>query len=610
MARKLGLKNWRFGLAVLVLAECATFGAPAIAPVTPAAAQFFDQRYPSLSRQRPRSGGFFDSLFGGGRSSGEREVPNPYQHQYQLQREAPSETSRAPAARKDTKPDQGEPTTNIVVLGDSMADWLAYGLEDAFGDAPEIGIVRKNKPFSGLLRYDSKNDLDWWHVARDLLANEKASYVVMMIGVGDRQNMREKDVAKEAEQQKADAAKTAQTTSDQAKTDAAKTDAAKADPAKSPDAAKADPNKPDDGKADDRTDEAKTDAEQAIVAPEPKRTAKRAGNGVIEFRTDEWAKVYSHRIDETIAALKSKGVPVFWVGLPSIRGTKSTADVSYLNDLYRARAEKAGAVYVDVWDGFVDEGGKFTTFGPDYEGQMRRLRSADGVYFTKYGARKLAHYVEREIRRTMANRGPIALPMGPTPAMPADGKSAVRPLAGPVVPLTTISGNNDELAGGNVAQARADASAAAVLVKGDPIAPAPGRADDFIWPPGSERPKVEAPVAKPAAAAKPQAAITPPAAPVATPAVAPPVAVAPAPPPVAAKPPNAPQAIMTPEPAAAAKPEPKQETKPEAKPRAAEARPQPRHPQAADPRAPRPPQGIAQQPPRRRDEGGLFGLFR
>ncbi|MBS0247244.1 MAG: DUF459 domain-containing protein [Proteobacteria bacterium] len=600
MGRKLGLKQWRFGLAVLVLAECATFGVPIFAPVMPAAAQFFDQRYPSLSRSRQRSGGFFENLFGGGRSGGEREVPNPYQHQ---QREAPAESSRAPAARKEAKTaDQPEPTTNIVVLGDNMADWLAYGLEDAFADAPEIGIVRKNKPFSGLLRYDAKNDLDWWHVARDLLANEKASYVVMMIGVADRQNLREKDIAKEAEQQ--------------AKSDAAKADAAKAGQAGS-DQTKTDPNKPDQAK-----DPNKPDAEASIVAPEPKRQAKRS-NGVIEFRTDEWAKVYSHRIDETIAALKSKGVPVFWVGLPSIRGTKSTADVSYLNDLYRARAEKAGAVYVDVWDGFVDEEGKYTTFGPDYEGQMRRLRSGDGVYFTKYGARKLAHYVEREIRRYMANRGPIALPMGPAAPMPSDGKPAARPLAGPVVPLTTITSNTDQLAGGNAAAARADASATAVLVKGDSVAPAPGRADDFIWPPGSERPKVEAPAAKPAAApakpaaAKPQAAISPPAAPVATSA---------APAPVAVKPEPATPSIVTPEPLpqtkpaeaklepqseAKPKPEPKAEAKPEPKPHAAQVRQPPHHPQAADPRAPRPPQGVARQPaPRRRDDGGLFGLFR
>ena len=85
---------------------------------------------------------------------------------------------------------------------------------------------------------------------------------------------------------------------------------------------------------------------------------------MIEFRSDRWAKIYSKRIDETIAALKSKGVPVFWVGLPSIRGTKSTADAVYLNDLYRARAERAGIVYIDVWDGFVDEAGKYSNYRP------------------------------------------------------------------------------------------------------------------------------------------------------------------------------------------------------------------------------------------------------
>ncbi len=125
---------------------------------------------------------------------------------------------------------------------------------------------------------------------------------------------------------------------------------------------------------------------------------------MIEFRSDQWAKVYSRRIDETIAALKSRGVPVFWVGLPSIRGTKSTADAVYLNNLFRARAQRAGVTYIDVWDGFVDDAGKYSSYGPDYEGQTRRLRSGDGVFFTKYGARKLAHYVEREIRRYMSNR--------------------------------------------------------------------------------------------------------------------------------------------------------------------------------------------------------------
>ena len=572
MKRNAKILRMLTGLAVLALAEAAALAGVAMLSATPAQAQFFEPRYPSLQRQR--GGGFFDSLFGGG--------GRQRQDDREISREAPADYSRAPPPRKDTRPDQPEPTTSIVVLGDGMADWLASGLEDAFGDAPEVAIVRKSKQYSGLLRYDARTDQDWWQVARDLLTAEKANYVVMMLGVGDRQNLRERDVAKEAEQVSKEQAKTAA-----------------GEPAKT-----------------------ETDDEAAIVAPEPKATApRRPAGGGVEFRSEPWEKIYIRRIDDTMAALRSKGVPVFWVGLPPIRGAKSTADTGYLNDLYRARAEKAGAVYVDVWDGFVDEEGKYTNFGPDFEGQMRRLRSGDGVYFTKYGARKLAHYVEREIRRYMANRGPIALPMGPTGPLPGDGKSAVRPLAGPVVPLTSLTGNNDELIGGNAASARADASATAVLVKGDAVMPAPGRADDFIWPPGTERPKVETPVATPAPAA-PKAAAVAPAAPVVAPVVAPAA-------PVAARPDPAPTTIMKPEPAPVAKPaetkpaeaRPAQaavEPKPAPPPRAAERPPaadnRPRPPQqqqAVDPRAaPRPPQGIVQRPPPRRDDGGLFGIFR
>ena len=32
---------------------------------------------------------------------------------------------------------------------------------------------------------------------------------------------------------------------------------------------------------------------------------------------------------------------------------------------------KAGITYVDVWDGFVDEAGRFVLKGPDFEGQPR-----------------------------------------------------------------------------------------------------------------------------------------------------------------------------------------------------------------------------------------------
>ncbi len=142
---------------------------------------------------------------------------------------------------------------------------------------------------------------------------------------------------------------------------------------------------------------------------------------------------------------------MLWVGLPAMRGAKGTADMLFLDSLYRDAAGKAGITYVDVWDGFVDEAGRFLQKGPDFEGQIRQLRSYDGVYFTKPGARKLAHYVEREITRLLAARSaPIALPSEPaTPdANALPGQPAPRPLAGPILPLVASSVGTDQLLGG------------------------------------------------------------------------------------------------------------------------------------------------------------------
>lgn len=450
MFGKLRSSHWLVGAAILALIDCAGVAAIELSMISPAQAQF-DQGFYPFRRHVPRSGGFFQQLFG---------PSNSRHYQREEERSAPSQHVDHLRAPLPPKPDKDvTPTTTILVMGDGMSDWLGYGLEEAFSDTPEVAVVRKDKQRSGLIRYDTKGDLDWWHAVRDILTKEKANYVVMMIGLNDRENIREKDVAKEDEKQKAE--------KEQAKNAADKgTQAAqkKDQPA---------------GTAPD--DKQAAEGGQDIVVPE----SKGASNGVIAFRSDLWAKVYSRRIDETIAALKSKGVPVFWVGLPSIRGTKSTADAVYLNDLFRARAERAGINYIDVWDGFVDDSGKYSTFGPDYEGQIRKLRTADGVYFTRYGARKLAHYVEREIRRYMTNRAlPVALPSGPIVPAPEGGKSAVRPVAGPVVPLTVTTGNSDQLLGAPGSRATyGDAIANDVLVKGETVRAQPGRADDFAWQP-------------------------------------------------------------------------------------------------------------------------------
>src|SRR5215469_6228130 len=247
--------------------------------------------------------------------------------------------SKAPPPRKLETP----ATSTVVVIGDSMADWLGYGLDEKYADQPEIGVERKIRATSGLVRYDAKNEaLDWPQAAEEASSNEKPIAILVMLGLNDRLPLREKAPARP--NRNGEPAQGENQSAGKASQDKAAASA-----------------------------EAKTQPQATSQQPAP--------SGPYDFRTDEWAALYAKRIDAMIAALKSKGMPVIWVGLPAIRGTKATIDMSYLDELYRERAEKAGIVYVDIWDGFVDEDGDYAVQGPDFEGQTRRLRTADGVYF-------------------------------------------------------------------------------------------------------------------------------------------------------------------------------------------------------------------------------------
>lgn len=436
--------------------------------VGPASAQFFNFGGPP-PRQAPRNnnGGWFGGDFFA-----------PFQ---QAPQQAPRQDfSRAPApAKRDNIPER-----NVLVLGDSMADWLAYGLEDAYLEQPDMGVIRKHKSVSGLIKYQPRGEpSDWTAAAKSILATERPDAIVVMLGLHDRQAIRE---AVEKKTDKKDDKKDARVKPD-----------AKPGDAKPADATKPDGAKPEAAKPDDEDDTADNDTPQ-IMAPEKNA---RAG-GLYEFREERWVELYVKKIEELIGVLKSKGVPVLWVGLPAIRGQKGTADMLFLDALYRDASGKAGITYVDVWDGFVDEAGRFLQKGPDFEGQIRQLRAGDGVFFTKPGARKLAHYVEREVTRLLASRsGPIAVPIEPAApdASAEPGKPAPRPMAGPVLPLVASSVGTDQLLGGPGSRpAAVDALAARTLVKGEPLAPPAGRADDFSWPRreiGREQARGDTPIA-------------------------------------------------------------------------------------------------------------------
>lgn len=117
--------------------------------------------------------------------------------------------------------------------------------------------------------------------------------------------------------------------------------------------------------------------------------------------TEQWRQVYGDRIDGFIRKLKESHAAVYWVGLPIMRSEQNNQTMQTMNEIFREKAFINGVKFIDTWNAFADEFGRYSAYGPDLTGQVRRLRAEDGVHFTIPGYVKLAHFVEREIRRDL-----------------------------------------------------------------------------------------------------------------------------------------------------------------------------------------------------------------
>ncbi|MGL4439329.1 MAG: SGNH/GDSL hydrolase family protein [Bosea sp. (in: a-proteobacteria)] len=352
---------------------------------------------------------------------------------------APSVPRYVPVAVSVDAPAPERPKVNVdtfvVVLGDTLGELLANGIDDALKDVPNAAVIRKTRADSGLVRSDF---YDWPKAARELLASDqRVSVAVILIGANDRQSIREGDV-------------------------------------------------------------------------------------VHEPLSERWREIYRDRVDAVAQAFSDRRVPLIWIGAPPMQNTRLSADMIALNEIYRQRAERTGAVYVDLWPGFVDGDNRYSTSGPDLSGQIARLRANDGVHFTRSGARKAAHFADVALRRmlpgvtagpVLAAPGPLPMPLagldviplplelqaggieamidqmarlgtGFSPVMLPDIK--VKPIAGPVLALTgaAVSAGGLLLAPQSAAPGESAQSAELNRVFGEGRAPvaAPGRADDFRWP--------------------------------------------------------------------------------------------------------------------------------
>ena len=89
-----------------------------------------------------------------------------------------------------------------------------------------------------------------------------------------------------------------------------------------------------------------------------------------------------------------------------VPGTNDVSPVGKHDDPIFARDE---VEFVDIYDRFVGEDGKYSSSGPDLNGNRVRMRKDDGIHFSAAGADKLAFYLSQTIKNYYKGAGGVGI---------------------------------------------------------------------------------------------------------------------------------------------------------------------------------------------------------
>jgi hypothetical protein len=226
-------------------------------------------------------------------------------------------------------------------------------------------------------------------------------------------------------------------------------------------------------------EEQKPDAILVLVGANDRQTM-RTEAGAYEVGSDGWRTAYAARVASFADALKAAARPVLWAGLVPVSSSAMSRDYSGFNGIYREQLEAKSMRFIETWNGFADEEGKYVSVGPDVRGQTVQLRGSDGINFTRAGQRKLAFFVEQELNEILGG-GPAFVAAVDPEAAGSTAPGEQPPQIGPMVPIEALTATGGELSAGAPREAGGATATIAVGLEG--AAAPPGRVDNYAWPP-------------------------------------------------------------------------------------------------------------------------------
>lgn len=142
--------------------------------------------------------------------------------------------------------------------------------------------------------------------------------------------------------------------------------------------------------------------------------------------TPEWSAEYTARVTSFVTQLRTANKPTIWVGLPPMEAPSYATAINQINDMQKLAAFSGGAEFLDIFERFATEEGKYTAQGPDLNGNRVRMRKDDGIHFSAAGADKLAFYLSQTLKLYYRGGGTVGIEVA-DPLLGTDAQQMVRP---------------------------------------------------------------------------------------------------------------------------------------------------------------------------------------
>ena len=164
-------------------------------PLTPGL--YTDSAIAQQAKEKPKRKNLLELLFGGARKNRENQksvaAPKEAKRVKVVKTKNTSGSSNKSIAAAASAPEvpvveKNENAAKVLVIGDFMAAQLSEGLVRQFASNPGITIVDASVPLSGMVRDDVR---DWPGTVGELIDVEKPIVVVALVGMNDRQQMRD-----------------------------------------------------------------------------------------------------------------------------------------------------------------------------------------------------------------------------------------------------------------------------------------------------------------------------------------------------------------------------------------------------------------------------------